>query len=40
MRLMDYSRIQWQDCAHFFAVSAQVMRRILIEYARRHNLKR
>ena len=40
MRLVDYERIQWQDRAHFFAVSAQVMRRILVEHARRHNLKR
>src|SRR5579863_4319152 len=40
MRLVDYNRMQWQDRAHFFAVSAQVMRRILVEHARRHNLKR
>jgi len=32
--------MQWQDRAHFFAVSAQLMRRILVEHARRHNLKR
>jgi RNA polymerase sigma factor (TIGR02999 family) len=40
MRLFDYRRMQWQDRAHFFAVSAQLMRRILVEHARRHNLKR
>src|SRR5438128_2253058 len=40
MRLVDYERMQWQDRAHFFAVSAQLMRRILVEHARRHNLKR
>jgi RNA polymerase sigma-70 factor, ECF subfamily len=40
MRLVDYERMQWQNRAHFFAVSAQVMRRILIENARRHNVKR
>src|SRR5262245_61771311 len=40
MRLADYTRTQWQDRAHFFAVSAQVMRRILVEHARRHNVKR
>ncbi|MGA3040273.1 MAG: sigma-70 family RNA polymerase sigma factor [Bryobacteraceae bacterium] len=40
LRLVDYERMQWQDRAHFFAVSAQVMRRILVEHARRHNLKR
>ena len=40
MRLVDYKRMQWQDRAHFFAVSAQVMRRILVDHARRQNLKR
>jgi RNA polymerase sigma factor (TIGR02999 family) len=40
MRLVDYERMQWQNRAHFFAVSAQLMRRILVEHARRHNLKR
>jgi RNA polymerase sigma-70 factor, ECF subfamily len=40
MRLVDYKRMEWRNRAHFFAVSAQLMRRILVEYARRHNLKR
>ena len=40
MRLVDYKRMQWQNRAHFYAVSAQLMRRILVERARRHNLKR
>lgn len=40
MRLVDYNRMQWQDRAHFFAVSGQVMRRILVEHARRHNERR
>jgi RNA polymerase sigma factor (TIGR02999 family) len=40
LRLVDYNRMQWQDRAHFFAVSAQLMRRILVEHARRRNLKR
>jgi RNA polymerase sigma factor (TIGR02999 family) len=40
MRLADYTRMQWQDRAHFFAVSAQAMRRILVDHARRHNVKR
>jgi RNA polymerase sigma factor (TIGR02999 family) len=39
-RLVDYNRMHWQDRAHFFAVSAQLMRRILVEHARRRNLKR
>lgn len=40
MRLVDYKRMQWQDRAHFFAVAAQLMRRILVEHARKKNLKR
>src|SRR6476469_3321135 len=40
MRLVDYTRMQWQDRAHFLAVSAQAMRRILVDHARRRNLKR
>lgn len=40
MRLVDYKNMKWQNRAHFFAVSAQLMRRILVDHARRHNLKR
>ena len=40
MRLVDFTRMQWQDRAHFFAVSARVMRRILVDHARRQNIKR
>ena len=40
LRLVDYKHMQWQNRAHFFAVSAQAMRRILVDHARRHNLKR
>jgi RNA polymerase sigma-70 factor (ECF subfamily) len=40
LRLVDAQQVRWQDRAHFFAISAQIMRRILIDYARRHNLKR
>ena len=40
MRLVAYKRMQWQDRAHFFAVSSQVMRRILVDHARSHNVKR
>jgi RNA polymerase sigma factor (TIGR02999 family) len=39
-RLVDYKSMQWQNRAHFFAVSAQLMRRILVDHARRQNLKR
>ena len=34
LRLMDCRQINWQDRAHFFAVIAQLMRRILVDYAR------
>lgn len=40
IRLVDYKRMRWQDRAHFFAVAAQVMRRILVDHARRKNVKR
>jgi RNA polymerase sigma factor (TIGR02999 family) len=40
LRLVDYKRMQWQDRAHFLAVSAQAMRRILVDRARRRNVKR
>jgi RNA polymerase sigma factor (TIGR02999 family) len=40
LRLVDYKHMRWQNRAHFFAVSAQLMRRILVDHARRHNLKR
>jgi RNA polymerase sigma-70 factor, ECF subfamily len=34
LRLIDVTRVDWQDRAHFFAVSAKIMRRILIDAAR------
>jgi RNA polymerase sigma factor (TIGR02999 family) len=34
LRLIDTSGVKWQDRAHFFAISANVMRRILVEFAR------
>jgi RNA polymerase sigma factor (TIGR02999 family) len=40
LRLVDCSRMRIKDRAHFFAVSAQFMRRILVDHARRRNLKR
>jgi RNA polymerase sigma factor (TIGR02999 family) len=41
LRLIDVNRIHWQNRAHFLAVAAQTMRRILVEFARqRHRLKR
>ncbi len=35
LRLVDQTRARWVDRAHFFAVAAGVMRRILVDYARR-----
>jgi RNA polymerase sigma factor (TIGR02999 family) len=40
MRLADLNRMQWHDRGHFFAVSSQLMRRILVDHARSHNVKR
>jgi RNA polymerase sigma-70 factor, ECF subfamily len=41
IRLVDYRQMRWQGRAHFFAVAAQAMRRILVEHARkRHFAKR
>jgi RNA polymerase sigma-70 factor (ECF subfamily) len=37
LRLIDYRDIQWQNRAHFFAVAAQLMRRILVDHARSRN---
>lgn len=35
LKLVDQTQAKWQNRAHFFAVSAQLMRRILVDYARR-----
>jgi RNA polymerase sigma-70 factor, ECF subfamily len=34
LRLLDCSKVSWQSRAHFFAITAQMMRRILVDYAR------
>ena len=34
LKLVDIRRIQWQDRAHFFAISARLMRRVLVDFAR------
>lgn len=34
LKLVDQKHVRWQNRAHFFAVSAQLMRRILVDYAR------
>jgi RNA polymerase sigma factor (TIGR02999 family) len=35
LRFVDQRHVDWRDRSHFFAVAAQVMRRILVDYARR-----
>ena len=35
MKLIDQNRVQWQNRAHFFGIAAQVMRRILMDHARK-----
>jgi RNA polymerase sigma factor (TIGR02999 family) len=37
LRLIDQTRVQWQNRAHFFGIAAQIMRRILLNYARDRN---
>src|SRR5437016_7878858 len=41
LRLVDQREVHWQNRAHFFGIAAQLMRRILVDYARsRHYAKR
>jgi RNA polymerase sigma factor (TIGR02999 family) len=40
LRLVDQSTATWQNRAHFFGVAAQVMRRILVDYARSHRAEK
>ncbi len=41
LRLVDAKEVEWQDRAHFFALAAEMMRRILVDHARaRNRLKR
>ncbi|HEV7366544.1 MAG TPA: sigma-70 family RNA polymerase sigma factor [Gemmatimonadales bacterium] len=40
LKLVDQTRVQWQDRSHFYRVAAVAMRRILVDYARRHRAKR
>jgi RNA polymerase sigma-70 factor (ECF subfamily) len=37
LRLVDQRHVDWRSRAHFFGVAAQVMRRVLVDHARRHN---
>ncbi|HEX7771893.1 MAG TPA: sigma-70 family RNA polymerase sigma factor [Pyrinomonadaceae bacterium] len=36
VRMVDQKNVNWANRSHFFAISAQIMRRILIDHARRH----
>jgi RNA polymerase sigma factor (TIGR02999 family) len=36
LKLVDQTRVSWQNRAHFFGVAARIMRRILVDHARRH----
>ena len=40
LRLIDQSRVNWQNRAHFVGVAAQIMRRLLVDYARKHNAEK
>src|SRR5439155_13509113 len=41
LRLIDQRRVRWQNRAHFFGIAAQMMRRIMVDHARRaHRDKR
>ena len=39
VKLIDQNRVTWKNRAHFRAVAARVMRRVLLEYARNHNVR-
>jgi RNA polymerase sigma factor (TIGR02999 family) len=36
LRLVDQSKVRWQNKSHFFGIAAQMMRRILVDHARGH----
>lgn len=40
LRLVDVNAVEWQDRAHFFAISARMMRRILTDFARSRNYQK
>ncbi len=40
LRLVDLKHIEWQDRAHFYAISAKFMRRILVDFARSHGYQK
>ncbi len=40
LQLVDQTRVDWKNRAHFFGVAAQLMRRILVEHARAHQAQK
>jgi RNA polymerase sigma factor (TIGR02999 family) len=36
IKLIDQTQVKWQNRAHFFGIAANIMRRILVDYARQH----
>lgn len=40
LRLVDQNNVQWQNRAHFYGIAAQMMRRILVDYARGRNYEK
>jgi RNA polymerase sigma factor (TIGR02999 family) len=40
IKLVDSSRVRWQNRAHFFAMAAQLMRRILVDFARKRRYQK
>ena len=40
LRMVDQTRVEWQNRAHFFAIAAQAIRRILVDHARSRNRKK
>ena len=40
VRLVNRRNVNWQNRAHFFGVAAQIMRRLLVDHARKHNAEK
>ncbi len=40
LRLIDQTRVEWRNSLHFYALAAQMMRRILVDHARSHRYKK
>lgn len=40
IKLIDQTQVKWQNRAHFFGIAANIMRRILVDYARKHHAEK